>query len=563
MSGKYRKAVLQAALLLVLFAALNYMGSALYHRAGGITTVKPFSGVALAILLIAGRRSLWPVMITGYLGGVFAKQMFGSSLFDSLLTPLWASGSLVVTWLLLRRMLGAVEFRAWRQLVGFILVSSAVCALSAFPFAGVGPLIASREFNAHSFNVNWLAWWIPTTLSYVIFTPVIVLIATAERKVMARHRVHIAGAMAVLAAALAITFIPTAYPLSFIVPLALLIVTMVSEIEGTALGLVMTQVVYTTAIVLGVGPSAVSALPLGDQLQFAQIFLGVLIVVLLPVAAAVTERRKLRDRQHEINAALLGSELRYREMAQRERSASNAKSEFLAGMSHELRTPLNAILGFSEILKGELYGPLGHRKYREYAEDVHKSGAHLLDLINDVLDLSKIDSGKMELRESRFDVPALLDETLALLRGKASDHVAFQVTMPEPLPDLIADRRLIKQILLNLMSNAVKFTPAGGRVTILAEHRPEAGLKIHVADTGIGMSAAELEKAFSQYGQVDSHVARTQEGTGLGLPISKALAELHGGALLAHSIKGEGTRMTLLLPESRLTPVLLSQAASA
>jgi signal transduction histidine kinase len=285
--------------------------------------------------------------------------------------------------------------------------------------------------------------------------------------------------------------------------------------------------------------------------------------VLLPVAAAVTERRKLRDHQHAINAALQGSELRYREMARREQSASNAKSEFLAGMSHELRTPLNAILGFSEILKGELYGPLGHKKYREYAEDVHRSGAHLLDLINDVLDLSKIDSGKMELRETRFDIPALVDEALALLRGKVSGHVAFRVNLPDQLPEVMADRRLIKQILLNLVSNAVKFTPAGGRITVAAKHLPGAGLKIHVTDTGIGMDEAELQTAFSHYGQIDSHIARSHEGTGLGLPISKALAELHGGALLAHSIKDEGTRMTLLLPESRLTPVLLAQAASA
>jgi signal transduction histidine kinase len=237
--------------------------------------------------------------------------------------------------------------------------------------------------------------------------------------------------------------------------------------------------------------------------------------------------------------------------------------EFLAGMSHELRTPLNAILGFSEILKGELYGPLGHKKYREYAEDVYRSGAHLLELINDVLDLSKIDSGKMELRETRFDVAALLDEALALLRGKASDHVAFQVVLPDRMPDLVADRRLVKQILLNLVSNAVKFTPAGGRITIAAEHLPDGGLAIHVADTGIGMSAAELEKVFSHYGQVDSHVARTQQGTGLGLPISKALAELHGGALLAHSIKGEGTRMTLQLPESRVAHPVAAQAIRA
>ena len=554
------KTVLQVLALTLLFAGLNYIGSTVYQRAASFTTIKPFCGVALAILLIKGRSSLWPVIITGIIGGVLAKLAFGLTLGDTGVTLGLASASLLATYILTQRLIGqAVEFRAWKQLLGFIVIAIGVSAVSGFAFAGAYA-VKHGTFASAGFITNYRAWWVPTSLSYVIFTPVICLLATAEPGKITANRRRIAGSLAMLAGVLAITFLPTETPLSFLVPLALLIVTMVSEIEGTAMGLVMTQIIYTTVILCGVGPAALRHMPMGLQLHYAQVFLGFLIVVLLPVAAAVTERRKLQDREIEINRALRDSEQRYREMAQREHDASKAKSEFLAAMSHELRTPLNAILGFSEVIQGELYGPLGHPKYREYAEDVHKSGVHLLDLINDVLDLSKIDAGKMELRESRFAVSELVAESLLLVQGKARGHVELRVAVSEGL-SITADRRFLKQILLNLLSNAIKFTPQGGTVRVTAEHRAGHGLALSVSDTGIGMSPAEVATAFSHYGQIDSHIARTHHGTGLGLPISKSLAELHGGDLVAQSTKGEGTRITLLLPEARVSQAALAVSA--
>ncbi len=242
-----------------------------------------------------------------------------------------------------------------------------------------------------------------------------------------------------------------------------------------------------------------------------------------------------------------------RNMAAKEvaETSNRVKSEFLANMSHELRTPLNAILGFTEILKIQLYGPLGHTKYIEYADDVHKSGAHLLDMINDVLDLSKIDAGKMELRESAFPVGELIDDAVLLTRGKANDRVRTELSVPGDL-HIQADRRLIKQILINLLSNAIKFTPEGGTITIGVRKGCNLGLEIYVADTGIGMDAVQLEKAFSPYGQIDSKIAQTHRGTGLGLPIAQSLARLHRGDLIAESTPGKGTCMTLILPEDRI-----------
>jgi len=543
--------VVRFAALTLLFGLLNYAGTALYFTADGITTVKPFSGVALALVLINGRNWLWPVLISGTVGAIAAKAIFHIE--PAVLSiPLITSGALFLVYHFSKKWIGErIDFRAWKQLVLFIVIAATVAIISSLPY-GLG----SRLWNGHRLLSNLQAWFVPTTLSYVIFTPVIVLLATAEKGVFRRNwRRHLA-AQSLLFLTLALNIAPVGVPLMFLVPLALLLVTMSCEIEGAALGLVVIQLVLTTAVISGHGPLAVGNFPLGYQLYFMQGFIAIMIAVMLPAAAAITERISLRgsmqaalQREEKVNRALRISEQRALEMAEQAQSANRAKSEFLASMSHELRTPLNAILGFSEILKAELYGPLGHPKYSEYAEDVHKSGAHLLDLINDVLDLSKIDAGKMELRESVFSIPDLVDEAVMLVRDKARGHVELEIRL-EGHSEVRADKRLTMQILINLLSNAVKFTPKGGTITIGAEAK--AGLEVYVADTGIGMNEAELEKAFSPYGQIDSKISRTHQGTGLGLPISQALARLQGGDLVASSTPGKGTRMTLILPQTRI-----------
>jgi signal transduction histidine kinase len=542
------------AALTILFCVLNYMGSALYHIADGVTTVKPFGGVGLALILIFGRRWLWPVLITGTAGAIFAKLAFASATFDSIFIPCVTSAALFANYRLGQKFIGqAIDFRAWRQLVRFIAIAAFVSALSAVPYAW-----DSHIWNGLNLGTNLLAWFIPTMLSYVIFTPMIVILATAEKSTFRRNWRRYMAALSLLAVALAINFLPLRLPVLFSVPLAILVVTMMCEIEGTALGLVLIQVVLTVAAASGHGPAPMAGLSAGYQLYFTQVFLSVLIAVMLPAAAAITERITLRGgieaallREEQVNTALRASEQRALELAHKAQSASKAKSEFLASMSHELRTPLNAILGFSEILRAQLYGPLGHVKYLEYAEDVHKSGALLLDLINDVLDLSKIDAGKMEVRESTFTVMDLIQDAVALLRDKAKDRVSL-VVCPDDGMQVLADKRLTMQILINLLSNAVKFTPEGGTITVGLLERPGEGLEIYVADTGIGMTAEQLEKAFSAYGQIDSKISREHQGTGLGLPISKSLAQLQGGNLVAHSTPGQGTRMMLILPESRM-----------
>lgn len=234
-------------------------------------------------------------------------------------------------------------------------------------------------------------------------------------------------------------------------------------------------------------------------------------------------------------------------------TANRAKTEFLATMSHELRTPLNAVIGFSEIMISELLGPVGSPEYREYAKDIHVSGQHLLALINDLLDLAKVESGRDELYEESIQVPELIRSIATLVRGRAQDAcVEIEFEFEDDSPMLRVDERKLKQILANLLTNAIKFTESGGKVKIRSWSSLESGYVVQVVDTGIGIAPEDIPKALSQFGQVDSKLNRKYEGTGLGLPLTKALVELHGGSFDLQSEAGVGTTVTVRFPASRI-----------
>ena len=234
-------------------------------------------------------------------------------------------------------------------------------------------------------------------------------------------------------------------------------------------------------------------------------------------------------------------------------AANLAKSQFLANISHELRTPLNAILGFSEMLERGLAGPV-EPKQQEYAGLVHQSGQHLLNIINDILDLAHVDSGRFELREEgRVDPRRIIDACVSLMSDRANRAaLCLSTEIEDHLPLLVADPTRLKQILLNLISNAIKFTKPGGSVLVAGRHGADRGIAFEVRDTGLGMTPDEIEIALEPFGQVDAGLAREQEGTGLGLPLARRLAELHGGSLQIDSEKGLGTTVTVTLPASRV-----------
>lgn len=248
--------------------------------------------------------------------------------------------------------------------------------------------------------------------------------------------------------------------------------------------------------------------------------------------------------EHELRAVRSEAEL-----------TNRMKADFLANVSHELRTPLNAIIGFSEVICKESFGPLGVDKYLEYAQDIHDSADHLLAVINDILDLSKIEAGRATLLLEDVEAEELVDSCLRLIHGRAADaRLQLRRLVEESLPRLRVDPLKIKQILINLLSNAIKFTRSGGTVTLRAYSTAEGGVAFAVSDTGIGIAEEDLSKAIETYGQVEPTDGVRVEGTGLGLPLAKALTELHGGELKIESSTGKGTTVTITLPAGCVAP---------
>ncbi|HWA44839.1 MAG TPA: ATP-binding protein [Hypericibacter adhaerens] len=273
-------------------------------------------------------------------------------------------------------------------------------------------------------------------------------------------------------------------------------------------------------------------------------------------ALALTEKWKVEQQLRKVNQDLV---LRCRELEamhanlqearERAEAASRAKSIFLANMSHELRTPLNAVIGFADVMRKETFGPIGNERYREYLDDISRSSEHLLEVINDLLDFSKIEAGKMEVKIEDVNLAELLFNATSMMRPQADKKgVTLQYVAPAEAITVRADSHRLRQVLLNLLSNAIKFTPAPGRVTLSANALESGDLSIAVADTGIGMSAADITAALEPFQQVDQGLARKYEGTGLGLPLSRRLSELQNANLALTSEVGKGTEAVLTFP---------------
>jgi len=269
--------------------------------------------------------------------------------------------------------------------------------------------------------------------------------------------------------------------------------------------------------------------------------------------AQTKKERELKATVEDLEASrrdLSDTMRKYEIEKSRAEEASRSKSEFLANMSHELRTPLNAINGFSEIMHSELYGPLGDEKYKEYVGDILSSGQHLLELIDDILDMSRIEAGKLTLDQKRVEIERVLEECARLVAKRARDSNIRLTASVAHAPAVFADARAVKQVALNLLSNAVKFTPPGGEVTLTAEADLD-GVTIIVADNGIGIARENLKRLGAPFELVDDHFSKTRRGAGLGLSLSKALMEMQGGMLALASQPGKGTVACATFPRRR------------
>jgi two-component system, cell cycle sensor histidine kinase PleC len=268
---------------------------------------------------------------------------------------------------------------------------------------------------------------------------------------------------------------------------------------------------------------------------------------LMTTVRDLQKERQLAEEQSQRLAELAD---KYASEKTRAESANRSKSEFLANMSHELRTPLNAVIGFSEIMSQEMFGALGSPKYAEYAADIRKSGMFLLDVINDILDMSKIEAGRVDLEFTQVEFPSMAEDSLRLVGPRASEgKIDLVVDVPE-MEEFMADRRALKQVVINLLSNAIKFTPEGGKVTLRARQDAKF-VTIQIIDTGIGIPPRDIEKLGKPFEQVENQFTKSKGGSGLGLAISKSLVDLHNGALNISSKVGAGTTVTVQVPTTQ------------
>ncbi|HEX2113063.1 MAG TPA: ATP-binding protein [Alphaproteobacteria bacterium] len=325
----------------------------------------------------------------------------------------------------------------------------------------------------------------------------------------------------------------------------------VSEIDGTA-------VIASYATIEGAGEGLVVKVNVSRSHVLAEFWAQLIghaieAALTLSILGAGTGLLVSSLRRHErLQAELAEAVSAARAACAQAEEANRAKSEFLANMSHELRTPLNAVIGFSALIDKQIKGPVGHEAYREYARDINRSGEHLLDIINDILDLSKVEAGKLELHEEQIAIASVFRSCVRIVEPRAKEAgLSLNVLAPLTIPPLWADEIRLKQILINLLSNAVKFTPKGGRVSLSAAFTGDA-IAIIVADTGIGMTPEQIPLALESFRQIESAQSRKYQGTGLGLPLAKKLAELHGGTLQIESAPGQGTTVTVRLPASRI-----------
>jgi signal transduction histidine kinase len=539
-------AVQRLALVAGLIFISSYGGLWLSEALGRLTAIWIANAILVFFLLRSARRD-WPVvLLAGFAANFAADLMIGDDLFSSAyLTLCNAVGVLIVAWPLVHLKLHE-DFSRPRALYVFY-------ALALGPAPAIAGAMAAVYFHVwigRDYLTSAFDWYATDALCYSILVPILMTVrGEALKKMFSRYEVvSTMLLLAVVVATMLLNYLARSWPLAFLFFPAVLLVTFRRGFAGGAIAVLMTGAYLMLPVLTGHETGALKPHSLRDQIILVQIYMAVTGFSVILVGAALAERRRLED---GLAFAIVRAEASREEAVVARDAAERAnrmKSMFLATMSHELRTPLNAIIGFSELIHSQIYGPHKDPRYVEYAGLIQNAGRHLLSLINDILDMSKIEAGKFELHRESFDVRSVVHDCIDLMSARADQaHVVLADDLPTAALQVDADQRAIKQILLNLLSNAIKFTPEGGRVTVGA--KPEgANIVLKVSDTGVGIAADQLSRLGNPFVQVRSSAGSTHEGTGLGLALVRALAEIHHGNLKLESRLGHGTTVSVTIP---------------
>ncbi len=538
-----------AGLAISVFAA-TWIGIELTNVTGRIAAIWLANAIVVAFVFKANRRNRGAILLVALLANVAADLVSGDSVADSLVLSLCNTVEILIVVVPLLRRGRAVDLGRPKSLLMFY-------GLALGPAPAVSALLAAAYLsgvNGFDFANSILAWYGADALGLAILVPMLATVRLRDFSDMFTLR-HARGTVLVVlpvATAIAVNYFAYSFPLAFLFFPAVLLMTFMRGFAGGALGLFATNAYLLTPVLIGHASGALVPLTFRTQVFIVLIFAAVLSFTVVIAGAALEHRRRL---EREMARALARAEESREEAIVAKDAAENAnrtKSMFLANMSHELRTPLNAIIGFSEIMEAQMYGPLGDDRYGDYTRMIHEAGAHLLELINDILDMSKVEAGKFEIERRRLDLRDLVDDCLALMQERAAAagvHLSGEIADQPVWID--ADRRALKQILLNLLSNAVKFTPEGGRVTVGAIDRGARACALTVRDTGVGIPAQEVKRLGNPFVQLRDSADLAHRGTGLGLALARALAEMHDGALRIESVVGAGTTVTVELPRGK------------
>jgi signal transduction histidine kinase len=511
-----------------------------------IATIWISNAIVVAALMKRRRRDWLALMVAAYLANVAGNYASGDPLPNITLIPI---GNLIEI------LLVAVPLRLWRLDREFARPRSLIVfyALAVGPATIIPAFLAASYFHAitdAAYLPTVFNWYAADALGLAILVPPLMTVRLAALRQMF-DRERIAGSLFMIGLVVgvaALNYWGRNMPVAFLFFPAVILITFQRGFAGGAIGLAITAAYMVAPVLLGDVSVALREHSIREQMTVVQVFVAVTGLSVVLVGAALEERQRLAKR---LAAAIVAAETSREEaIVARDAAvqANRSKSMFLANMSHELRTPLNAVIGFADLMHSEVFGPVGDERYRDYAQHIQKAGQHLLDLINDILDMSKIEAGKMELEMADFSIDAKIRDCIELMREHAAQGgVELAADLPPGRLVVHADMRALRQILLNLLSNAIKFTPEGGRVVTRARI-VDGTLTLSVRDTGIGIPDDRIGDLGNPFVQLRSTAGASHDGTGLGLALVKSLAEMHGGTMRIDSKIGSGTTVTVEFP---------------